>query len=127
MSGARIVTAALGALALAACSKSESVPATDAGEVGTTTGTTCQEIRMCVLQGPCADAACIQTCAQRGTPAAQAAFEALRACTAKACPTISDVNCACTEQCQADGLCLHEADVCLGTVMVDDICDNLCA
>jgi hypothetical protein len=130
MSGPRVVAAALGALTLAACSKSESVSATDGGqlgEVGTTAGATCQQIRMCVLEGPCADAACVQTCAQRGTAAAQAAFEALRACTAKACPTISDVNCACTEQCQADGSCLHEADVCLGTVTVDDICDNFCA
>jgi hypothetical protein len=114
------------ALALAACSQSEAMPPADGGGAGAS-GSTCQQIRLCVLQAPCADAACIQTCAQRGTPDAQAAFEALRACTMKACPTISDVNCACTEQCQANGTCLHEADVCLGTATVDDVCDNFCA
>jgi len=122
MSGraAPFVAGLIGTLALAACPKSENMPAG-------ASGTTCQEIRMCVLEGPCADEACVQTCAQRGTPEAQAAFEALRACTAKTCPTISDVNCACGEQCQAGGSCLHEADVCLGTVTVDNVCDSLCA
>jgi hypothetical protein len=123
-----MLAGAIAALALVACSKSESLVAPDGGgEAGTSAGTTCQQIRLCVLQGPCADAACIQTCAQRGTPKAQADFETLRACTATACPTIGDVNCACTEQCQANGACLHEADVCLGTATIDDICDNFCA
>ena len=111
-------------LALAACSKSEAMsPSDGGGAAGGASGTTCQQIRLCVLEGPCADEACVQTCAQRGAPAAQTAFEALRACTAKTCPTVSDVNCACGEQCQAGGSCLHEADVCLGTVLrvVDEV------
>lgn len=117
-------------VAVASCSKSESMSAPDGGGAAGATGATCQQIRMCVLDGPCADEACVQTCALRGTPDAQTAFEALRACTMKTCPTLSDpnyVNCACGEQCQAGGSCLHEADVCLGTVTIDDICDSLCA
>jgi hypothetical protein len=121
------LAAVLGALALAACSKSESMSAPDGGEAGSAAGATCQQIRLCVLEGPCADEGCVQTCEQRGTPDAQMAFEALRACTARACPMISDVNCACGEQCLAGGSCLHEADVCRGTVAVDDVCDSLCA
>jgi hypothetical protein len=127
----------LGALALAACSKSESMPPADGGGGaggggGTTgaTGMTCQQIRICVLEGPCADDSCVQDCEQRGTADAQTAFEALRTCTMKTCPTLSDpnyVNCTCGEQCQAGGSCLHEADVCLGTVQIDDVCDSLCA
>jgi hypothetical protein len=124
----RSVTAALGALALAACSHSEAMPPGDAGTGGSAgDGTTCQQIRLCVLEGPCADQACVDACAARGAPDAQAAFAALRACTVKACPTIADVNCACTEQCQANGSCLHEADVCLGAATVDDVCDSFCA
>jgi hypothetical protein len=123
--GALSLVAALGALA--ACSSSEAMPPADGGEAGATAGLTCQQIRLCVLQGPCPDEACIQTCAARGAPEAEAAFEALRACTVKACPTVSDVNCACTEQCQANGSCLHESDVCLGAATVDDVCDSFCA
>jgi len=123
--------AVVGALALAACAKSESMsPPPDGGGAAGATGTTCQQIRICVFEGPCADEGCVQDCARRGTPDAQTAFEALRACTMKTCPTISDasyVSCACGEQCQAGGTCLHEADVCLGTATTDDICDGICA
>jgi hypothetical protein len=123
------IVASVFALALGACSKSESMTPADAGGAGGggASGMTCQQIRLCVLEGPCADDACVQACEQRGTPDAHTAFEALYACTLKACPTISDVNCACGEQCQAGGTCLHEADVCLGAVQVDDVCDSLCA
>jgi hypothetical protein len=109
------------ALALANCSQGGVAAAPDGG------GLNCQQLRMCVFGAPCADEACVQTCAARGSPEARTAFEALRACTAKACPTLGDVNCACGEQCQADGACLREADACVGTVTVDDICDSLCA
>jgi hypothetical protein len=113
-------------LTVAACSKGVAA-APGGGEAGAPAGLTCQQIRMCVFGAPCADDACVQACAARGTPEAQAAFETLRACTAKACPTLGDVNCACGEQCQAGGTCLHEADVCRGAAAVDDICDSLCA
>jgi hypothetical protein len=116
----------LGLLALPSCSKTSGTAAPDGGEAGAPAGMTCQQIRMCVFGTPCADDACVQTCAARGSSEAKAAFEALRACTAKACAT-SDVNCACVEQCQGGGTCLHEADVCVGTATVDDICDSLCA
>ena len=113
------------ALALAACAKSESM-APGSGEAGASSGLTCQQIRMCVFDALCADDSCVATCAAKGTADARAAFEALRACTAKACAT-GDVNCACGEQCQAGGSCLQEADMCLGTATVDDICDSQCA
>jgi hypothetical protein len=130
---ARLATGLLGALALAAlapgaCADSESVHAPDGGgEAGAPAGSTCQEIRLCVLEAPCADDACVQTCAARGAPAAQAAFEALRACLVQQMCATADVNCACTEQCQAGGGCLHEADVCLGGAAIDGVCDGFCA
>src|SRR5262249_35057878 len=52
---APVLTAVLGALALAACSKSESMSPPDGGEAGAAAGMTCQQIRLCVLDGPCAD------------------------------------------------------------------------
>jgi hypothetical protein len=136
---AGVLALALGTLAVDACSDSESMHDPDGGggaagapdgggggAAGAPAGATCQQIRMCVLEAPCADDACVQACAARGSPAAQTAFEALRACTARTCAT-ADVNCACGEQCQAGGGCLHEADVCLGGAAADDICDALCA
>ena len=130
-------------LALASCSKTggtappdgggeagaptgDTAPPDGGGEAGAPAGTTCQQIRMCVFGAPCADDACVQACAAKGSPAAQAAFETLRACTAKMCPTF-EVNCACGEQCLAGGSCLQEADACVGPGGVDDICDALCA
>ncbi len=113
-------------LALASCSKTGGPDRPDGGEAGASAGMTCQQIRMCVFGAPCADDACVQACAAKGSPAAQAAFETLRACTAKICPTF-EVNCACGEQCLAGGSCLQEADACVGPGGVDDICDALCA
>jgi hypothetical protein len=121
-SRARRSALALGLLALA-CSSSETK---DPPEAGALAGMSCQQIRMCVFGAPCGDDACIDACAAKGSPDAQTAFAALRACTAKTCAS-ADVNCACNEQCQAGGSCLHEADVCLGTTALDDICDSLCA
>ena len=86
---------------------------------------TCQGIRLCVAETPCATDACVQNCASKGTAAAKTAFEALRACTAMTC-AIDDVNCACIEQCNADGTCLQEVDNCLAGLAADDICDTLC-
>jgi hypothetical protein len=83
---------------------------------------TCQSLRLCAFD--CADDACVQTCRAKGTAAAQAAFDMLEACTAQACAA-GDVNCACGEQCLADGSCLSAVDACLGNV-ADAICDNLC-
>jgi hypothetical protein len=112
---------------LATCAKS-GAPAGDAGgaEAGTPTAWNCQQIRMCALGDACADDACVARCAAHGSAAAQATFEKLRACTAKTCAT-GDVNCACGEQCMADGQCLAEADACVAAATSDDICDALCA
>lgn len=108
----------------ASCSSRGGTAASDAGEAGAATGWACQQIRMCVFE--CGDDTCVQTCEGRGAPAAQTTFEALRACTAKTCAT-GDINCACGEQCMADGTCLHETDACVGMTRIDDICDSLCA
>ena len=121
-----------GSLALASCSKTGGTAHPDAaGAAGApaTTGTTCQQIRMCVFGAPCADDACVQACAARGSLEAQAAFETLRACSAKTCTDYKNnyVNCLCGEQCLAGGSCLQEADACVGPGGVDDICDALCA
>jgi hypothetical protein len=117
-------------LVLAACAKSGG-PAGDAGGAagaagGAPTAWSCQQIRMCALGDACADDACVASCAAHGSAAAQATFETLRACTAKTCAT-GDINCACGEQCFADGRCLAEADACVGAAASDDICDALCA
>jgi hypothetical protein len=124
---ARLAAALAAALALAACSKSEGMPP-DAGEGGAPMSmmSSCQQIRLCVLGTPCADATCVANCAAQGTADGKSAFEALRACTANTC-AVGDVNCACGEQCQLGGSCLHEADVCLGTSSSDSICDSVCA
>ena len=113
-------------LALAACSKTSGTAPPDGGDAGGSPGMTCQQIRMCVFGAACADDACVKACAARGSAEAQAAFEMLRACTAQSCPS-GDVNCACGEQCLAGGSCVQEADVCVGTAAVDNICDSFCA
>ncbi len=115
------------ALAPVACSQGGgAAPDSGAGGGGGALSTlTCQQIRLCVAQTPCATDACIQGCAAKGTPAAKTAYEALRACTAGVC-AVDDVNCACNEQCNADGACLAEVDGCLAMNATDDICDVLC-
>jgi hypothetical protein len=113
-------------LALAACSGGGAATP-DGGGAGTggTPTATCQQIRLCVAETPCATSECVQACAAKGAPAARAAFEALRACTAGLC-AVDDVTCACDEQCLADGHCTAEVDACLAGLVADDICDNLC-
>lgn len=121
-SGRALLAAALAlVLALGACANSESKPTVDAAAP-----LTCQQIRLCVFTAPCADDACVAACAAKGSSVAQSAFEALRACTANACAA-NDLNCACSEQCLANGRCLPEADACLGNTSSDDICDQICA
>jgi hypothetical protein len=112
-------------LALAACTGSGDVPPDAGGVAGTHAGSTCEQIRECVFDTPCADDACVAACAAKGVAAAQTTFEAVRACTAKTCAT-NDFDCACREQCFGDGLCLTEVDACLAGAMSDLICDSLC-
>jgi hypothetical protein len=92
----------------------------------------CQEIRLCVLD--CADQACITNCANRGTPAAQTAFQTLIECTRAAeptgggCATPSDVNggdCLCMAQCIEDPPCFDQTIECTANI-TDTICDDLC-
>jgi hypothetical protein len=116
---------AIGVVALA-CSSGGSSSNDGGGNDGAAAGpSTCQQIRMCAFD--CADDACVPKCRAPGSTAAQAAWDALLACTKGACPTAGDITCACSEQCLADGACLAEVDGCLGAMNTDDaICDSLC-
>ena len=129
LAGRAAVIAALGFLCGAACSNSAGTPSGDGGggsgggggSVGSTQWT-CQQIRTCVFD--CSSDACVQTCAAKGTADAQMKFEALRACTAQVCSPVTDVNCACAEQCLDGGGCFAEVDVCLDGASADLICDS---
>jgi hypothetical protein len=117
----------LAMLALGACSGGGGASKPDAGaEAGPSSPWTCAQIRKCIFDAPCGDDACVQSCATKGSTAAQASFEALRACTAKICMPVTDTNCACGEQCLADGTCLAEVDACLENALVDPVCDTFC-
>jgi hypothetical protein len=83
---------------------------------------TCQQIRQCVFT--CSTDECLQSCAAKGSADAQAKFEAVRACTAKACTPVTDVNCACAEQCLDGGTCFDEVTACLEGAPGDLICDS---
>jgi len=93
-------------------------------------GSTCQQIRLCAFG--CTDEACVTTCAQHGSPAAQAAFQNVRSCTQASapdgggCTSVSDPsyrNCFCLAQCLEDPPCAATLDPCLGNVD-DSICDG---
>jgi hypothetical protein len=116
--------AALPFLIAASCSDGETMPSPTggAGTGGPSTPWTCQQIRMCVFD--CQSDACVQTCAAKGTADAQTTFEALRACTAQACAPVTDVNCACAEQCLDGGGCFAEVAACVGGATGDLICDS---
>jgi hypothetical protein len=123
IAGRTALIAALAFVCGSACSSGESKPSGDGGAgTGGPTEWTCQQIRMCVFD--CSSDACVQTCAAKGSADAQAKFEALRACTAKVCNPVTDVNCACAEQCLAGGSCFAEVDACLNGATSDLICDS---
>jgi hypothetical protein len=95
---------------------------------------TCQQVRLCAFS--CTSDACVATCRQRGSAAAQAAFEAVTSCTQGApadggggCPPVSDPgyrNCLCLAQCLEDPPCAATLDPCLGNLddTVCDVCDS---
>jgi hypothetical protein len=95
---------------------------------------TCQQVRLCAFS--CTSDACIATCRQRGSAAAQAAFEAVTSCTQGSvadggggCPPVSDPgyrNCLCLAQCLEDPPCAATLDPCLGNLddTVCDVCDS---
>jgi hypothetical protein len=103
-------------------------PSADAG------AWTCQQVRLCAFS--CTSDACVATCRQRGSAAAQAAFEAVTSCTQGAaadggggCPPVSDPgyrNCLCLAQCLEDPPCAATLDPCLGNLddTVCDVCDS---
>jgi hypothetical protein len=97
------------------------------GGGGGAIGNSCQGIRRCVVES-CADEACVlNTCLPQGTPAAQAAFQALYDCTKTmgACTSPSDINCFCLAQCLQDPPCAAQVDACTGG-LTDSVCDSTC-
>jgi len=77
----------------------------------------------------CGDEACLNACKARGTPAAQAALQALYDCTTDPargnCPMANGISdCVCVAQCY-DGACLAEVDACINGA-TDIICDVNC-
>jgi hypothetical protein len=91
---------------------------------------TCQEVRLCAFS--CTSEACVDTCRQRGSAGAQAAFQAVTSCTEGSaadggggCPPVSDPgyrNCLCLAQCLEDPPCAATLDPCLGN-LDDSVCD----
>lgn len=116
----------LAALLLCACTNGEATPPADggggAGGGGGPSLWTCQQIRVCAFD--CVTDACLDTCAAKGSADAQAKFQSLRACTAKACTPVTDINCACAEQCLDGGGCFAEVAACLAGASGDLICDS---
>jgi hypothetical protein len=104
---------------------------TDAGVSADAGAWTCQQVRLCAFQ--CTSDACISTCAQHGSAAAQAAFQTVNDCTRSpemgGCAETSDPNyrnCLCLAQCLEDPPCAATLDPCLGPIddTVCDVCDN---
>jgi hypothetical protein len=99
-------------------------PGPDAGTA------TCQQVRLCAFG--CSSEACVDTCRQRGSAAAQAAFAAVTSCTQGSaadggggCPPVSDPgyrNCLCLAQCLEEPPCAATLDPCLGNID-DSVCD----
>jgi hypothetical protein len=95
---------------------------------------TCQQVRLCAFG--CTSDACVDTCRQRGSAGAQAAFAAVTSCTQGSaadggggCPPVSDPgyrNCLCLAQCLEDPPCAATLDPCLGNLddTVCDVCDS---
>lgn len=92
---------------------------------------TCQQIRLCASM--CTDDGCVATCVERGSAAAQAAFQAVTSCTQApvadgggGCTSVSDPdyrNCLCLAQCVQQPPCADTLDPCLGNVD-DVVCDS---
>jgi hypothetical protein len=112
----------------AAGATADANPSADAG------AGTCQQIRLCAFN--CTSEACVDTCRQRGSAAAQAAFDGVTSCTQGSaadggggCPPVSDPgyrNCLCLAQCLEDPPCAATLDPCLGNLddSVCDVCDS---
>jgi hypothetical protein len=102
--------------------------ATDADASADAGAWTCQQVRLCAFQ--CTSDACISTCAQHGSAAAQAAFQTVNDCTKSpetgGCAETSDPNyrnCLCLAQCLEDPPCAATLDPCLGPTVDDTVCD----
>ncbi|HEY4188118.1 MAG TPA: hypothetical protein VGP07_23785 [Polyangia bacterium] len=123
---ARLVVVA-GAVGLMACgSGSRADGGADGGGDVAVAGSSCQDIRVCLVVGQALD-----VCVARGTTAAQATFNGLLTCLrAQPMPgcTGTDPGCTCPEECYADGLCLDETAACLdmSAATVDGVCDQYC-
>lgn len=104
----------------------------DAGSSADAGASTCEQVRLCAFN--CGNSAsCVATCRQRGSAAAQAAFDGVTMCTQGAvdaggggCPPVSDPgyrNCLCLAQCLQDPPCAATLDPCLGPLLDDAVCD----
>ena len=89
------------------------------GSGGGATNANCQALRMCALDNP-DQASFDANCKAMGTPAAQAAFQALFECTTDPargnCGEPVDINCLCMAQYLQDPPCTDLLDACVGTI-----------
>jgi len=110
-------------IALGACSGGGAPSATDA-EIEAA-GRTCQDIRLCAwLCTSALDEPCVSRCISGSTAAAESAYRTLAACTASQCPN-GDFYCGCEQQCQFDGKCQVETQICVAGPS-DLMCDVNC-
>ena len=72
----------------------------------------------------CSDGPCIERNVARGTPSAQAAYQALSACADRSCQ-IADSYCDCEQECFVDGNCQAETMACVAGI-TDLFCEQLC-
>ncbi len=86
---------------------------------------TCQGIRACLWGCSTGNQTCIQGCIDKASPAAQALFLPLAACTVQYCPA-GDFTCSCDQQCYAEGNCLTETEACVAGAAADLVCEELC-
>ena len=89
------------------------------GSGGSATNANCQALRMCALDNP-DQASFDANCKAMGTPAAQAALQALFECTTDPargnCGSPVDINCLCMAQYLQDPPCTDLLDACVGTI-----------
>jgi hypothetical protein len=123
---------ALSMVWLLACSSGSGSNGDGGPDAGGSTVKSCVDIRRCTVEALCADEACVNTCKERGSAAAQAAFDALEQCTntTAGCARNSPdyMECFCKAQCREDYTCADPGflDACLDGTSVDQVCETFC-